>query len=303
MRHSTSGFTLIELSIVLVIIGLIVGGVLAGQSLIRAAEVRAQISQIEKYNTAANTFYGKYGYLPGDITNSAATQFGFASRGQYAGEGDGNGLLEGVSSNSTNQNGGTKNATGENVMFWVDLSTAHLIDGGFTTASPFTMPTVVQIQSTTTPNIGAFIPEAKMGRGNYVYTYSGGWLEATTGSPPGDSRNYFGLSVVTTIYNAGGLISSPGLTVQQAYSIDTKVDDGLPQAGRVTAISLVGGATWLGDSDGTTGGPVVAGDGVATTPSATTCYDNAGSGGATEKYSLSQSGGANVNCALSFRFQ
>jgi prepilin-type N-terminal cleavage/methylation domain-containing protein len=47
----TAGFTLIELSIVLVIIGLIVGGVLVGQDLVKAAGVRATISQIEKFNT------------------------------------------------------------------------------------------------------------------------------------------------------------------------------------------------------------------------------------------------------------
>jgi prepilin-type N-terminal cleavage/methylation domain-containing protein len=84
MRKSAAqnqGFTLIELSIVLVIIGLIVGGVLVGQNLIAAAAVRAQISQIEKYQTAANAFRGKYGYLPGDIPNPYATQFGFQSRG------------------------------------------------------------------------------------------------------------------------------------------------------------------------------------------------------------------------------
>jgi len=47
-RKSLKGFTLIELSIVLVIIGLIVGGVLVGHDLIRAAGVRATISQVEK---------------------------------------------------------------------------------------------------------------------------------------------------------------------------------------------------------------------------------------------------------------
>src|SRR5271156_1365895 len=88
------GFTLIELSIVLVIIGLIVGGVLVGRDLIASAQVRSQITQIEKYNTATNTFRAKYGYLPGDIPDPLAFNSGFQHRGSYAGEGDGNGVIE-----------------------------------------------------------------------------------------------------------------------------------------------------------------------------------------------------------------
>src|ERR1700691_726671 len=102
---SQSGFTLIELSIVLVIIGLIVGGVLVGQDLIRAAEVRATISQIEKYNTAVNTFRGKYNNsIPGDMNSANASTFGFAARGAFAGEGDGNGVIEGISANAASDN-------------------------------------------------------------------------------------------------------------------------------------------------------------------------------------------------------
>ena len=56
-----SGFTLIELSILLVIVGLIVGGVLVGRDLIPAAGIRAQISQIEKYQSAVNAFRREYG--------------------------------------------------------------------------------------------------------------------------------------------------------------------------------------------------------------------------------------------------
>src|ERR1035441_8304528 len=94
----SSGFTLIEMAIVLVIIGLIVGGVLVGQDLIKAAEVRAQISQIEKYNTAVNTFRGKYDALPGDIPVTLVTRFGFTAapvRAGIVGRGDGNGELDG----------------------------------------------------------------------------------------------------------------------------------------------------------------------------------------------------------------
>ena len=94
MQARNAGFTLIELSIVLVIIGLVVGSVLVGQDLIKAAQVRATISQIEKYNTTANTFYGKVGSLPGDLNSVTATQFGFNPRGSFGGEGDANGLIE-----------------------------------------------------------------------------------------------------------------------------------------------------------------------------------------------------------------
>jgi prepilin-type N-terminal cleavage/methylation domain-containing protein len=70
---ATVGFTLIELSIVLVIIGLIVGGVLVGQDLIKAAEVRKIISEKDAIGTAVYTFETKYSCLPGDCPN--ATNF------------------------------------------------------------------------------------------------------------------------------------------------------------------------------------------------------------------------------------
>ena len=77
VNRSDRGFTLIEMASVLVIIGLIVGGILVGQSLIKAAEVRSEVTQMEKFQTAVNTFRDKYGYLPGDIPVGPAAQFGF----------------------------------------------------------------------------------------------------------------------------------------------------------------------------------------------------------------------------------
>jgi len=66
------GFTLIELSIVLVIIGLIAGGILIGRDLIAASELRSIKSNVEKLQTAIYAFKLKYGGLPGDIPNATA---------------------------------------------------------------------------------------------------------------------------------------------------------------------------------------------------------------------------------------
>ena len=60
------GFTLVELSIVLVIIGLLIGGILVGQSLINASKINKVIRQISEYDIAISAFKGKYKSLPGD---------------------------------------------------------------------------------------------------------------------------------------------------------------------------------------------------------------------------------------------
>ncbi len=294
-----TGFTLIEISIVLVIIGLIVGGILVGQNLIAAAGVRATIAQIEKYNQAVNTFREKYGELPGDLNFSVAAQFGFAARGQYAGEGDGNGVIEGVSSNGAGNNLGANEGIGETTMFWVDLSYAKLIDGTFNRASSTVDPGYLA-----TSSMPAFFPQAKLGQGNFVYVWSGGWPEGESGTSPGDSLNYFGISPIISI-TSGSVTSTPGLTVSQAYAIDSKIDDGLPQFGKVMALYDNGFPMWAGGplsagaSSLATGGPTTA----ATPGSAQTCYDNGNVNGKAQTYSLEQSGGTGVNCALSFQFQ
>jgi len=66
MKSYTSGFTLIEIAIVLVIIGLLVGGVLKGQELITGARVRNLISQQDGIKAAFFGFQDRYRALPGD---------------------------------------------------------------------------------------------------------------------------------------------------------------------------------------------------------------------------------------------
>jgi len=296
-----AGFTLLELAIVLTIIGLVVGGVLVGKDLITAATVRGTISQIETYKRAVGNFQYRFNALPGDIPQKLASQFGFTPRGTYAGQGDGNGVIEGICGGGPNQNYAFCQAAGETGMFWVDLTTANglnldLIDGSFNTATP----TGSLGSSVTGTLINLYLPTAKLGNGDYVYIWSGG-ISGSNGQSAGNGLNYYGISAVTDLHNAAGdTASNPNIPVIIAYNIDNKIDDGLPQSGMVIAGYSSWGVNWVGPNPG--GGP--------TSGTATSCYDNRGETGTVfgqgvtvvEQYSVEINGGAGTNCALSFQF-
>ena len=94
--YSKRGFTLVELSIVLVIIGLIVGGVLAGRDLIRAATLRAVIKEVKNYETVIHIFRDKYGYLPADMPNARDYWPACNDNGANPCNGDGDGTNDAV---------------------------------------------------------------------------------------------------------------------------------------------------------------------------------------------------------------
>lgn len=208
--HGQAGFTLIELSIVLVIIGLIVGGVLVGQDLISAAETRAQISQIEKINTGVNTFRVKYNAIPGDISNPAT--FGFVSTGRTGtNQSDGDGLVESFIT--------ALGACGETLFFWQDLGTAGLIDGSF---SSTVAAAAGHCNASGAMTVANHLPAGKLG--GYVGIY-------TTGG-----ANYYEVSGASGIAETTGVVTTTALMkIMQAYNIDSKMDDGTGSTGTVVA--------------------------------------------------------------------
>jgi prepilin-type N-terminal cleavage/methylation domain-containing protein len=122
MTYKSRGFTLIEIAIVLVIIGLLLGGVLKGQELITGARVRNLISQQDGIKAAFFGFQDRYRALPGDY--AAAT----ANIGGVSGEGNGNGRIE------------EDNTTGsglvhEEILVWNHLTMAGFMNGSYTMAS------------------------------------------------------------------------------------------------------------------------------------------------------------------------
>ena len=70
-RNGQAGFTLVEIAIVMVIIGLLIGGVLKGQAMVQNAKVKRVVKQADELRASVMTFYDKYAMYPGD-ENSAA---------------------------------------------------------------------------------------------------------------------------------------------------------------------------------------------------------------------------------------
>ncbi len=110
-------FTLVELSIVIVIIGLIIAGVTAGRALVRDAKLRSVVSQVNQYKVALDAFRLQYNALPGDMTN--ATSYWNTTV---------------TTTNGNGRNGiewGGNVSTNESTRAWQHLSLAGLINGNY----------------------------------------------------------------------------------------------------------------------------------------------------------------------------
>lgn len=208
------GFSLVELSIVLVILGLLTGGILAGQNLIKAAELRSIGTQMEKVNTAMYTFRDKYFAMPGDMPNAfdfwgvtAACTDTVANNGNPNGcNGDGDGNIE-------EEVGG-----GEDLRAPQHLALAGLIEGSYT-GIPAPSGNLRQLELNTIPSrvstVGLWINYQQSGLG----TRSG--------------------NVLTFAKEAGNYPLNHAFSPADQWNIDTKYDDGKPLEGRVTSLDVV----------------------------------------------------------------
>ncbi len=216
------GFSLVELSIVLVILGLLTGGILAGQSLIRAAELRAVGTEYQRYLTAASAFKDKYFTIPGDFNNAQAfwgaqgtNCSGTVTTVNATGACNGNG--DGIMNQA-----GAVSSTGETMQMWRHLALAGLIEGNYSGISgsggtQHCMP-------------GTNCPMSKLNGGGWSIDYDG-----TTAGNGSRYAVYYGnfLSFGAFATNSG--TSDPILKPEEAWNIDTKLDDGKPASGKIVA--------------------------------------------------------------------
>ncbi|MFN7185069.1 MAG: prepilin-type N-terminal cleavage/methylation domain-containing protein [Alphaproteobacteria bacterium] len=269
MRRSfQKGFTLVELAIVLVILGLLAGGILVGQDLIQAANTRNAIAQIGTYNTATNAFNSRYNGIPGDLRNVGNIFTGITNANGGNGQGDADGLVEGISAAGTVCTTNTC-LTGESAGFFFSLARAGMISDPIAAAVDYTAVTAAPVA------VSALYPNSGFGGGVKItpHAFSG--------------RNYFVLSLQpTAALAAGSGTHAAGLSVANASNLDSKLDDGSANSG--TVLSIAAGATTVANT---------AGGGVAV-PVATTCFD---SDDGSYAILAATNGGNNINCALGIR--
>ena len=119
----TQGFTLVEIAIVLVIIGLLLGGILKGQEMITQAKIKNLIADFSGISAAYHGYQDRYRAIPGDDPGAggAAGRWGVAAT-----SGDGNGQVGGDYNTTGAAPAG---ATGESRRWWDHLRRAGFVAG------------------------------------------------------------------------------------------------------------------------------------------------------------------------------
>jgi prepilin-type N-terminal cleavage/methylation domain-containing protein len=201
MRSKQSGFTLVEIAIVLVIIGLLLGGVLKGQELINSAKVKNMAVDFRNIPLFIYGYQDKYRALPGDHTSVATAISGAAACTPASADCTlGNGVINGTWNAAL-----ASAAANETLMFWQHVRMAGLAAGPTNIADPNYLPT----------------------------NADGGLIGIESGSAASGGAYISGL---TPTY----LVCSSGILGKYAKQLDTMLDDGNTATGSVRVVPSTG---------------------------------------------------------------
>lgn len=217
MVNKQHGFTLVEIAIVLVIIGLLLGGILKGQELITAARVRNLADLTAGVQAAYYGFVDRYRAVPGDIP--AAQSCGTIGREvpkcpSTGVGGDGNGQID---------------SFGEAAAAWAHMAAARFLQGNYSGVA-------ADAGAYTNPAPPPAAPNNPW-NGFLLLGRTADYMNVTTGQPP---RLH--------------LITGRNVPVNIMRELDVKVDDSLPESGilrSAPAIATATGFPTVGGSDAT----------------------------------------------------
>lgn len=209
------GFTLVELAIVMVIIGLLIGGILKGQELIKNASVSATAAQLKAFEAAYTTFIDVYGGKPGDLSTATA-KIQACIGGNRCRNGDGNGWIWHANSSMSNPGATDEGIPGELYQALKHMAAADLIGG---------------IRLNTAPGTDALI-SAKIGG----YLYLGDILgNASYHRGSGTAFTPAGIYVSQSLHQNANPRSGRVNTPSETARLDRKIDDGVPGTGSLLA--------------------------------------------------------------------
>lgn len=219
-RKNEKGFTLVELAIVMIIIGLLIVGILKGQEMIANAQVSSTITQVKALDAATSTFRDSYNAVPGDMLNATNRLAGCDAAPCAAGSG--NGRID-VAVGAALADGG------EAANFFLHMLYADLISG------------IDGVDD----SYGGQYPAAPVGGGFTVgHTTTGNGGIATL--RPG---HYLTLNETTAAI--GG--TEGVLNTTQAARVDRKMDDGVGDSGSVQSLGTGCHAAGVYDEDNEAG--------------------------------------------------
>lgn len=209
------GFTLVELAIALMVIGLLIGGVLKGQELIENARITATIRQLNDYGTAVQIFKNTYNGIPGDFAKPNRIPNCNNAGGMICGTaGNGNGRI--ISNDTTPHEI-------ENFNFFPHLTKAGMIQGPEGGTLDQMANINIQNINYNDENAFYFIPTLPIDteRGYYVKYYHQNYVDA-----------------ISSIFMDGHYITFTSISAKILDAIDSKIDDGKPLSGKVMAADL-----------------------------------------------------------------
>lgn len=228
MKKNNLGFSLLELAIVIAIIALVSGGIVAGRTVIRNAEIREALGEYDRHQKAIVEFQERYIQLPGDF-NGATANWGTASNcnvglstdtpQKATCNGDGNGFI-----GDSNGSAGITN-NGEWYRAWQHLANAGLIDGLYTGSRG--------AAGVNTGIVGTNIPASRL--------TGAGWTIAYLLANDNLSDTQIWADQYGHILMLGGNVATntaaiaPVITPSEAFDMDNKVDDGKPSTGKMRA--------------------------------------------------------------------
>jgi len=229
MTLRNKGFTLVEMSMVLVCVALLAGGVVMAHVMIRNARLVSVTSDIEIYKNATASFRTKYRYLPGDMPNATSIwgaddacpntpPNAIAKQATCNGNGDSY-----IGDSNGNAFGGAT-AWQETYRYWQHLSNAGFIDGNFNG----TLSTRKDIGI----DLGLNIPASRLLGSGYTM------MHVLPGIASGVfNSNYHHVYIFGTPVSAQASTYAAALNPAEARMLDQKVDDGRPDSGFVLSFT------------------------------------------------------------------